>query len=598
MTTLVVEAGTLLARHVNVATREIPFRALKFGELGRTNLGRITVDRGAFPVPADVDILTVNLGHEATMPVGRVLTATETDEAIDGVLRIAKTPEGDALLAAYAANDPQAPRAVSVEVRDVVLRAGRAIAGVWTGLAIVAAGAFPSAQLLAEDVGDDVADAADAANTTTAHEEFEFTDEAGVTWRRVEDTTTTTEGDTTTTTTTVVEATEPATEPDDTEEEDAVPEASAPSTLTARRAKTAGGTNPQAPATGPAPLTFRQMMRGLAAVRSGQASPTLLASLIANAGPSRNALFAELDDVVYDAADAPGTVLNPNPQWVGELWEGLAYIRDVIDVLTTGSLTAMELAGWKWDIKPEGAGYRGNKRPIHSNTPKAVPVQVPSEWWAGGHDHDIRYRLFSNPEYWESYYKAMRESYAIWSNEKAFTAILAAAEHKANDAVPAGLAAGLSYLVDGVAAVIDAKAVPTFAFVETALYKGILKTTNNNVLGYLDAALGLEDGTLAGSGFRLRPRSTYSVFAFDPENPDATETRQERPFTGVQVGARQAATFHELPGVPVRVEAEDIARGGIDTGLFGGIAVNVHKADALVHIGTAALDTELDLEGA
>ncbi len=590
MTTIQIEAGVLMAQSANLETREIPFRALTFGELGRTNLGRIRVDKGAFSLPADIEnTLGVNLEHEQTSPIGRVLTAAESDNTIDGTLRIARTEEGDALLAAYAANDPDAPRAVSVEVRDIVLRAGRAIAGKITGLAIVKAGAFPSATLFAADAGEDDSEAGET--TTSSHDESTFTDEDGVTWRRVADTETSVDSDgTTTTTTTVVEGTEePDADPDDTEEEDVVTAATAPSTLTARRAKTAGGTTTTS---GPAQLTFKQMMAGLAAVKSGNASPQLLAALVANAGPDKNALFAALGDVIYEGATAPGTVLNPNPQWIGELWDGLAYIRDVIDVLNTDSLTAMTVAGWEWGVKPVGAGYRGNKQNIPSNTPTALPVDVESEWWAGGHDHDIRYRLFSNPEYWESYYKAMRESYAVWSNEKALLALATASTHFVPDAVPAGLAAGLSYLVDGVAEVIEAKAIPTFAFVETGLYKGILKTTNNNVLGYLDAAIGLEKGTLEGSGFQLKPRSSFSTFAWTGAAPSEVEVRTEQPFQGVLVGARQSATFHELPGVPVRTEAEDIARGGIDTGLFGGIAVNIHKADTLVHIGAAPLIDE------
>jgi hypothetical protein len=590
MTTITIEAGQLMAAAVDTETREIPFRALTFGEIGRTNLGRISVPKGAFTLPADLDVLGVNLEHEQTMPVGRVLTAAESDVELGGRLRIARTPEGDQLLAAYARKDPDAPRSVSVEVRDVVLRAGRAIAGTITGLAIVKAGAFPSATLMAADVGDEVADAADEARTTTAHDETTFVDEAGVTWRRVEDVETTVEGATTTTTTTVVEETEePDEEPDDTEEEDVVTVATAPSTLTARRAKT-GTSGPTDEAR--KGLSFQQMMRGLAAVKSGHASPQLLASLAAEAGPARNALFAALVDVPYVGADAPGTVMNPNPQWIGELWDGLAYVRDVVEVLTTAPLTALKIAGWKWDVKPGGRGYLGNKRAIPSLPAKVVAAEEEADGWAGGNDHDIRYRHFPNPEYWESYYKAMREAYAIWSNEKAFRKLVGTAPSTTPDAVPAGLSAGLSYLVDGVAEVIDSKAIPTFAFVETALYKGILKTTNNNVLGYLDAAIGLEEGTLGAAGFKLKPRSTYSDFDFAGAAPNEVETRTEHPFTGVLVGARQAATFHELPGVPVRVEAEDIARGGIDTGLFGYCATVVHKADALIHIGAAPLIEE------
>ena len=591
MTTIKIEAGALLASAVDLSTREIPFTALRYGEQGRTNLGRITVDRGAFSLPVDVEnTMGVNLEHDPLHPLGRVVELRASEHTIDGRLRIAGGPEGDALLAAYAADDPDAPRSVSVEVRDIVLRAGRAVAGVLTGLAICKAGAFPSSALLAADVGDEVADAADAA-TTTEHDENTFTDENGVTWSRVADTETTVEDNKTTTTTTVVEEIQEPTDASDTEEEeDVVTTATAPSTLTARRAQTQSTRTPDKKPDQPAGLSFKQMMTGLAAIKSGTATPQLLATLVAQAGPSRNALFAALTDIPYQGVDAPGTVMNPNPQWLGELWDGLTYIRDAVDVVNTGELTALTLAGWKWDEKPGGAGYLGNKRNIPSKPAKLVPVEVDAEGWAGGNDHDIRYKHFPNAAYWESYYQVMRESYAIWSNEKCFNTLALNAQHFVPDAVPGNLAAGLSYLVDGVAEVIENKAIPTFAFVETALYKGILKTTNNNVLGYLDAAIGLEKGTLESAGFQLKPRSTYSTFAWAGATPNEAETRTEHPFTGVLVGARQAATFHELPGVPVRSEAEDIARGGLDTGLFGYAATVLHKADALAHIGAAPLD--------
>ncbi|MFT4232280.1 MAG: hypothetical protein QM606_05830 [Leucobacter sp.] len=571
--------GTLLA-----TAEDRTFRALlvPYGEECSSNLGRFKVDTGAFSVPADLAGVAFNVEHEREAVAGQVVAVDDIPgEGLWGSVYFAKTEQGDAALSDLKSGRK---RAVSAEVADVVIRGGQAVAGRLFGAAQVAAGAFPSATLLAAAVDTPDEQDGDDSTSTTAHEEETFTDEAGVTWRRVVDTEVETAGNKTTTTTTVVEETEPADE-SDTEEEDAVSNATAPSTLTARRTR-AATPKTATPKAGKPGMSFREVMAGLHAIKAGHADRTLLARLVENAGPNRHTLFAALSDVHYTseagADPAVAEVINPFPQWIGELWDGLAYERDVVDVLNTAPLTALEVAGWQWATKPAGGTYRGNKRGIPSNTPKAVPAGTTAEGWAGGHDHDNRYRHFSNPEYWESYYQAMRENYAEWSNEKALNAIISAATATVADPVPGDVAAGLSYLVDGIASVVDARAIPTFAFVETKLWKGILKTTSNHVLGYLDAALGFESGTLESSGFKLKPRSTYLEYEVDDDTDE--EIAVEEPFKGVLVGARQAATFHELPGVPIRVEAEDIARGGVDTGLFGYEATQIHKAGALVHV--------------
>ena len=49
----------------------------------------------------------------------------------------------------------------------------------------------------------------------------------------------------------------------------------------------------------------------------------------------------------------------------------------------------------------------------------------------------------------------------------------------------------------------------------------------------------------------------------------------------VLVGAKEAATSHELAGVPIRVEGLDMVRGGVQPGVFGYAATVVHNAAAL-----------------
>ena len=118
-------------------------------------------------------------------------------------------------------------------------------------------------------------------------------------------------------------------------------------------------------------------------------------------------------------------------------------------------------------------------------------------------------------------------------------------------------------IVDGALKVLDeTDTMPNFAVVASDLWRDLVLTREEDRLAYLDAALGLEDGTAAK--FRIMPASQMTA-------------------TTVFVGARDAVTVHELGGeTPIRVEAQNIANGGIDEGVFGYYATNVHDDDGLV----------------
>ena len=53
-------------------------------------------------------------------------------------------------------------------------------------------------------------------------------------------------------------------------------------------------------------------------------------------------------------------------------------------------------------------------------------------------------------------------------------------------------------------------------------------------------------------------------------------------------GARPAATFYELAGSPLRVEAEHLSHGGRDRALFGYTAHTLDNPDGLVKVQFAA----------
>lgn len=280
--------------------------------------------------------------------------------------------------------------------------------------------------------------------------------------------------------------------------------------------------------------------------------------LLANAhkaGGAR-ALTAALQDIV------PADILGmEQPQYVGELWDGKAYVRRIVPLFNHANLTSYTVQGWKWVTRPTVAPYTGNKAEVPSNSPTTEQVSISAERIAGAHDIDRKFRDFSDSEFFAAYYRAMTESYARVSDAQVAADILAVAPTVEAGTVPTDVPTGLSYVVDGALAILAATdTMPTFALVPADLWRGIVLTPKDHTLEYLNSAFGLEKGSTAG--FTLLPSNHLTPGQ-------------------VLVGTREAATVHELGSTPIRVEAIDVANGGIDAGLFGYYATNIHDEDGL-----------------
>ena len=122
---------------------------------------------------------------------------------------------------------------------------------------------------------------------------------------------------------------------------------------------------------------------------------------------------------------------------------------------------------------------------------------------------------------------------------------------------------------------------PNFALVEKGVYRDMLLTGQQQFLEFLNASIGFESGTLNAANFRILPVTSSAV-------GDASST------TGldlgeVMVGTSAAVKFRELGGgTPIRVEALNIANGGIDEGVFGYAHCGVEDARGLRIIDTNA----------
>lgn len=124
---------------------------LPFGEQGFTSAGRITAAPGAVAIPEPPTRVKLFLAHGAPdadrAPVGVLIDSSETDAGITGVFRIARSADGDQLIA-DAEDDVR--DGLSVELDDVDIRDGVLARATLLAVAAIPIPAFPSARLAAE----------------------------------------------------------------------------------------------------------------------------------------------------------------------------------------------------------------------------------------------------------------------------------------------------------------------------------------------------------------------------------------------------------------------------------------------------------------
>jgi len=532
----------------SLTDRILTYLLLPFGEVGYTNKGKVTATKGTVTWPTDVSSVHLNIEHDGIRPVGKATSIEETPQGIVASFKIAATSVGNDLL--VEADEGLRP-GVSVELDNPVIRAGRLIKALLTGAGAVTDPAFASALLLAADAGNLEGNMDPIEEAVTGLEDAVVVLEDAVTPADVAEAVTIVED-----AIAVVEEQPAPTDPALARRMRAA-KRQAGKALTAAKAETAEKIKASAPAA--APQGLRPAPRQTS--RTVKASTLFARMADAYKSGGERKLLAALSDVV------PANILGiEQPQFVGELWSGRAFQRRIIPLFNHATLTSFEVKGWEWVTKPVVAAYAGDKTAVPSAAVETRPVTVDAHRIAGAHDIDRKFKDFGDAGFFEAYYKAMTESYAQVSDAAALSAALTAAGVAVEGGVvPTGVSAGMAQVVDGALAVLNgANALPTFAVVATDIWRDILLTRNDDTLTYLNAALGLEDGTI----------QTFKVI------PHAGITAAH-----VLVGAGEAMTIHELGEIPIRVEAENISSGGVDVGVFGYMAENVHDADALALIG-------------
>lgn len=252
------------------------------------------------------------------------------------------------------------------------------------------------------------------------------------------------------------------------------------------------------------------------------------------------------------------------PQALGELWKRNPYSRKFASLINHQDLTSTRAYGWRWVTEPAVGDYAGNTAEVPSTAVDTEPVTVDAQRIAGGNKLDRRFIDFKDQSVIESFLRLQTESYARVSDGKALTALVAGSTASNIGAAVSGVDDSLTGLVDGALNVINSENTPSFAIVSPELWRKLITTPKDKVFEFLNAGFGLEEGSAAG--FRIVPGAVG---------------------TGkVLVGAKEAATFFELPGAPIRVEGLDVLHGATDIAVFGYYASIINNAAALSLVNT------------
>lgn len=261
-------------------------------------------------------------------------------------------------------------------------------------------------------------------------------------------------------------------------------------------------------------------------------------------------LVAELADIT-DASMVGRTA----PQWLGELWSGVVYERRIIPLISSAPLTSRKAVGYRWTTKPKVAKYAGNKTDIPSFPAAIEAVERDAQRWAGGNDLDRAFWDFGETEFLAAYWRAMAESYAYETD--ADTAAFLTDSATAYDAGATNPFEAITRAAIHIDNTLHTPA--TFAIINPADLSSVLAVSALDAPKYLDIA-----GNIA-----------------NPANWTTSDLVAEG--TAV-IGTKSAATFYELAGAPLRVEAEHIAKGGRDAALFGYTAHMVNKPEGLLRV--------------
>lgn len=497
----------MTAGRVDTQRRTIEGLALPFGVLAsRTSAGPLTFAAGArIETPADLRRVKLLVDHDPHRSVGYATAATATDAGLHLRFHVPEGPEGD----------------------DALTKAAN---GVRDGLSV-------GADLLEQAPDTDVTTVRAARlNEVSLVSLPAFEDARVLTVTAAQQTQPSKENEGTMTETT--ETTETPTEPAQTPASPATP--TPPATVEASR-----------PAAPPVPhFQTANPYAGESQVTLSQVAATV-AQVVADGGRAYD-ITAALADVV--PANDRGNGFIGREQWLGQLWEARNTRTPLLDSLPRKNLTGTKVKGWRWVTRPQVSDYAGNKTEIPTNPVETEPVEADVQRMAGGWDVDRIYVDLGDSQMVEALFTAAVEDYAQKLETKVGTLLQAdstpldadggAGEVNAYSSLTAALSAMAAR-----AALVGASL--SKVFLAPDVWAEFIDLTEAEVPWWMkNVTVDLGQGTSSPGGISVGV------------NPGIAAG------TALGYDAR-AISFYRPAKDPLRVNAIDLPRGGIDLGVFG-----------------------------
>lgn len=290
------------------------------------------------------------------------------------------------------------------------------------------------------------------------------------------------------------------------------------------------------------------------------AAARLAAEMMRNGEPTAR-IAAALNDITPANSDEGKGFLGRG-EWLGELWKARRTDRPLIDSLTRKDLPhATKVEGFEWVKRPTVGTYAGNKTEIPSSDVQTKAVTADVERIAGGWDIDRIYADLGNYQMIEALWEGALEDYQV----KTEAAVVAKLKQRATQ-IHQGEITLLDALIKiGVKASTVGARLDFVAF-GADQWEQFINLKKDEVPFWLGGSdrVNISNTTANVNGLNL---------FLDP-----TLGAKE-----ILAGDKRCATYYEKTP-PVRVNAVDLPRGGIDLGLFGYHALIVNDANAVFKV--------------
>uniref|UniRef100_UPI00197C8046 hypothetical protein n=1 Tax=Microbacterium sp. K27 TaxID=2305445 RepID=UPI00197C8046 len=284
------------------------------------------------------------------------------------------------------------------------------------------------------------------------------------------------------------------------------------------------------------------------------------AAAMIHAGSSTAEWVASINNAlapVLEADDLGGGFTAPDR--IGEVWQARPDGRPHIDSLGgTKPLTATKIEGWKWALPtPVPEPYAGNLAEIPSDEWETVPVSETPGRWAKGNKVDRIHRDLGSADLIASLFNILGIGY----------------DGESDKAVAADLIAGATSLTGGATSLIGAISKAYLQLKRIGATPSKMWMSEDQFVAFSELKVNDLPAWIANAtGFVKLDGSTSLAGVFD------VDVDFQLPAGGFLAYDRRAATPYESP--QIKLEAQDIAHGGIDIGFFayGGTLINDPRA--------------------